>query len=186
MMDRLHWLIHLRDFDAYQELLELERTDADFRALGERQFVAERKGGGTWGCLRARHHRGHRAAAVPAPPGRVRAWLFAGQGAQRVGMGQGLFDRFPEYVAAADRVLGESVRDLCLDDPDGRLNRTRWTQPALYVVNALACAQALAEGPAPDVLAGHSLGEYNALLAAGCFDFETGLRIVCRRGELSG
>ncbi|PPS73488.1 ACP S-malonyltransferase [Streptomyces sp. MH60] len=116
----------------------------------------------------------------------MRAWLFAGQGAQRVGMGQELFDRFPEYVAAADRVLGESVRDLCLDDPDGRLNRTRWTQPALYVVNALACAQALAEGPAPDVLAGHSLGEYNALLAAGCFDFETGLRIVCRRGELMG
>jgi trans-AT polyketide synthase/acyltransferase/oxidoreductase domain-containing protein len=101
-------------------------------------------------------------------------------------MGQELFDRFPEYVAAADRVLGESVRALCLDDPDGRLNRTRWTQPALYVVNALACARALAEGPAPDVLAGHSLGEYNALLAADCFDFETGLRIVCRRGELMG
>ncbi|MFI1758659.1 ACP S-malonyltransferase [Streptomyces sp. NPDC020571] len=116
----------------------------------------------------------------------MRAWLFAGQGAQRVGMGRELFDRFPEYVAVADRVLGESVRELCLDDPDGRLNRTRWTQPALYVVNALACAQALAEGPAPDVLAGHSLGEYNALLAAGCFDFETGLRIVRRRGELMG
>ncbi|MFJ8806889.1 DUF6039 family protein [Streptomyces sp. NPDC102490] len=49
VMDRLHWLIHLKDFDAYQELLELERTDADFRALGERQFIAEFKGGGTWG-----------------------------------------------------------------------------------------------------------------------------------------
>lgn len=116
----------------------------------------------------------------------MRAWLFAGQGAQRAGMGQRLFDRFPEYVAVADRVLGEPVRALCLDDPAGRLNRTRWTQPALYVVNALACAEALAEGPAPDFLAGHSLGEYNALLAAGCFDFETGLRIVKRRGELMG
>ncbi|MER6452974.1 ACP S-malonyltransferase, partial [Streptomyces sp900105245] len=116
----------------------------------------------------------------------MRAWLFAGQGAQRAGMGERLFDRFPEYVAIADRVLGEPVRALCLDDPDGRLNRTRWTQPALYVVNALACAEALAEGPAPDFLAGHSLGEYNALLAAGCFDFETGLRIVKRRGELMG
>lgn len=116
----------------------------------------------------------------------MKAWLFAGQGAQRAGMGEALFDRFPEYVTAADRILGESVRALCLDDPDGRLNRTRWTQPALYVVNALACAEALAEGPAPDVLAGHSLGEYNALLAAGCFDFETGLRIVRRRGELMG
>ncbi|MGV9388608.1 ACP S-malonyltransferase [Streptomyces olivaceus] len=116
----------------------------------------------------------------------MKAWLFAGQGAQRAGMGEALFDRFPAYETAADRILGESVRALCLDDPDGRLNRTRWTQPALYVVNALACAAALAEGPAPDVLAGHSLGEYNALLAAGCFDFETGLRIVCRRGELMG
>ncbi|MEU7423488.1 ACP S-malonyltransferase [Streptomyces sp. NPDC040750] len=116
----------------------------------------------------------------------MKAWLFAGQGAQRVGMGKRLFDRFPEYEAVADRVLGESVRALCLDDPDGRLNRTRWTQPALYVVNALACAAALAEEPGPDLLAGHSLGEYNALLAAGCFDFETGLRIVRRRGELMG
>ncbi|GAA4826096.1 ACP S-malonyltransferase [Streptomyces ziwulingensis] len=116
----------------------------------------------------------------------MKAWLFAGQGAQRAGMGEALFERFPAYVAAADRILGESVRALCLDDPDGRLHRTRWTQPALYVVNALACAQALAEGPAPDVLAGHSLGEYNALLAAECFDFETGLRIVRRRGELMG
>ncbi|MFJ4439053.1 ACP S-malonyltransferase [Streptomyces sp. NPDC088923] len=116
----------------------------------------------------------------------MKAWLFAGQGSQRAGMGEALFDRFPEYEAVADRVLGESVRALCLDDPDGRLHRTRWTQPALYVVNALACAQALAEGRAPDVLAGHSLGEYNALLAAGCFGFETGLRIVRRRGELMG
>ncbi|EFG64231.1 ACP S-malonyltransferase [Streptomyces sp. SPB074] len=116
----------------------------------------------------------------------MKGWLFAGQGSQRAGMGEELFDLFPAYEATADRVLGESVRALCLDDPDGRLNRTRWTQPALYVVNALACARALAEGPAPDVLAGHSLGEYNALLAAGCFDFETGLRIVRRRGELMG
>ncbi|WP_432160379.1 ACP S-malonyltransferase [Streptomyces sp. NRRL F-5630] len=116
----------------------------------------------------------------------MKAWLFAGQGSQRAGMGEALFDRFPEYEAVADRVLGESVRALCLEDPDGRLHRTRWTQPALYVVNALACAQATAEGRAPDVLAGHSLGEYNALLAAGCFGFETGLRIVRRRGELMG
>ncbi|GGR96732.1 polyketide biosynthesis protein PksE [Streptomyces humidus] len=116
----------------------------------------------------------------------MKAWLFAGQGAQRPGMGEALFDRFPEFVTTADRILGESVRALCLDDPDGRLNRTRWTQPALYVVNALASAEALAEGPGPDLLAGHSLGEYNALLTAGCFDFETGLRIVRRRGELMG
>ncbi|MCM2416772.1 ACP S-malonyltransferase [Streptomyces sp. RKAG293] len=114
----------------------------------------------------------------------MRAWVFGGQGTQRKGMGEELFARFPDHTATADRVLGESVAELCLRDPDGRLGRTRWTQPALFVVNALAQLAAREEGPAPDVLAGHSLGEYNALAAAECFDFETGLRLVKRRGEL--
>ncbi|PJN02053.1 [acyl-carrier-protein] S-malonyltransferase [Streptomyces sp. CB01201] len=114
----------------------------------------------------------------------MRAWVFGGQGTQRKGMGEDLFARFPEHTATADRVLGESVAELCLRDPEGRLGRTRWTQPALFVVNALAQFAAREEGPAPDVLAGHSLGEYNALVAADCFDFETGLRLVKRRGEL--
>ncbi|WP_079031801.1 ACP S-malonyltransferase [Streptomyces specialis] len=112
------------------------------------------------------------------------AWLFPGQGSQHRGMGRELFDRHPGIVAAADAVLGYPVRDLCLDDPGGRLSDTRYAQPALYVVNALAAAERAGREPEPDWLAGHSLGEYNALLAAGAFDFETGLRLVARRGEL--
>ncbi|MFF6946940.1 acyltransferase domain-containing protein, partial [Streptomyces lavendulae] len=64
--------------------------------------------------------------------------MFPGQGVQRRGMGADLFDRFPETVAAADEVLGYSIRDLCLENDDGRLSLTAFAQPAVYVVNALA------------------------------------------------
>ena len=112
------------------------------------------------------------------------AYVFPGQGSQRAGMGADLFDEFPDLTAEADRVLGWSVREVCLTD-DGRLNRTEYTQPALYVVNALSHLRQLARtGRRPDYLAGHSLGEYNALFAARVFDFATGLTLVRRRGEL--
>lgn len=115
----------------------------------------------------------------------MRACVFPGQGAQFIGMGEGLFDRYPGMTAAAGEILGYSVRELCLEDPNGLLHRTRHTQPALYVVNALTYRSRCDGGsPPPDFLAGHSLGEYNALWAAGAFDFETGLRLVQRRGEL--
>ncbi|MDA5141722.1 ACP S-malonyltransferase [Streptomyces sp. AD681] len=114
------------------------------------------------------------------------AWLFPGQGAQRRGMGRELFDRYPDAMAAADRILGFSVRELCLGDAAARLTDTRYLQPALFVVNELTRRACAAREPAPDHLAGHSLGEYNALLAADAFDFETGLALVARRGELMG
>jgi trans-AT polyketide synthase/acyltransferase/oxidoreductase domain-containing protein len=113
------------------------------------------------------------------------AYVFPGQGSQAKGMGAHLFDRYPDQVALASEVLGYSIRTLCLDDPDERLGQTAWTQPALYVVNALAYQAALEEtGRRPDIVAGHSLGEYAALFAAGVLDFEAGLRLVRRRGEL--
>lgn len=112
-------------------------------------------------------------------------YLFPGQGSQSRGMGLELFDRFPQKVAAANDILGWSVRDLCLEDPDGRLRQTRFTQPALYLVSTLAYLHAVEEsGREPDAAAGHSVGEYAALFAAGAFDFETGLGLVKRRGEL--
>ncbi|MFD4953032.1 ACP S-malonyltransferase [Streptomyces sp. NPDC058451] len=114
------------------------------------------------------------------------AWLFPGQGAQRRGMGRDLFDRYPDAMAAADRILGFSVRELCLGDAAERLTDTRYLQPALFVVNELTRREYATREPAPDYLAGHSLGEYNALLAADAFDFETGLALVARRGELMG
>ena len=102
-------------------------------------------------------------------------------------MGQGLFDEVREYAAIegeVDALVGYSMRKLCLEDPDNRLKETQFTQPSLYVVNALHYYKAIADGARPSYLAGHSLGEYNALLAAGVFDFLTGLRLVKKRGEL--
>ncbi|MFF7995591.1 ACP S-malonyltransferase [Kitasatospora xanthocidica] len=117
--------------------------------------------------------------------GSMTVFLFPGQGSQFKGMGAGLFEEFADLTATADRVLGYSIRELCLEDPRRELGDTRFTQPALYVVNALSHLKRVAEtGTRPDYVAGHSLGEYSALFAAGAVDFETGLRLVKRRGEL--
>ncbi|PZH08626.1 [acyl-carrier-protein] S-malonyltransferase [Streptomyces sp. NTH33] len=124
------------------------------------------------------------APGTPAPRA-MKVYGFPGQGSQRRGMGQGLFKRFPEETAIADEVLGCSIEELCVRDPERRLSRTEFTQPALYVVSALSYLDRAARDPEPpDWLVGHSLGEYAALFAAGVFDFETGLRLVRRRGEL--
>ncbi len=113
--------------------------------------------------------------------------MFPGQGSQHVGMGRDLFDSVREFrdnERDVDAILGYSVRALCLDETGGRLKETQYTQPALYVVNALHYYHKVAQGQQPSFLVGHSLGEYNALLAAGAFDFLTGLQLVKRRGWL--
>lgn len=115
----------------------------------------------------------------------MKTYMFPGQGSQARGMGGDLFDAFPELTAKADAVLGYSIKELCLEDPRRELGKTQFTQPALYVVNALSYYKKIQDtGETPDYLAGHSLGEFNALLAAECFDFETGLKLVKKRGEL--
>ena len=113
----------------------------------------------------------------------TRVFVFPGQGSQRVGMGRELFERFPAHTAAANECLGYRIEELCADD-SGRLDQTEYTQPAIYVVNALKYLERAERGDSPACAAGHSLGEYNALLAAGAFDFLMGLRIVQRRGQL--
>ncbi|WP_069883777.1 ACP S-malonyltransferase [Streptomyces luteocolor] len=128
-------------------------------------------------------------ATPPASPepkdGVMKVYGFPGQGSQAKGMGKDLFDEFPEETALADAVLGYSIRELCVEDPRRELKLTQFTQPALYVVSALTWLRTRREDPTPpDYLVGHSLGEYVALFAAGAFDFETGLRLVARRGEL--
>jgi trans-AT polyketide synthase, acyltransferase and oxidoreductase domains len=112
-------------------------------------------------------------------------YVFPGQGSQQKGMGKDLFARYPDILAVVDRVLGYSMKELCLNDSKGLLIETQFTQPALYVVNALTYFHAIdSNGARPGYVAGHSLGEYNALLAADVIDFETGLRLVQKRGEL--
>ncbi len=113
-------------------------------------------------------------------------YLFPGQGSQKVGMGQGLFEQFPELTSKADAILGYSIAELCLQDPKSQLGQTEYTQPALYTVNALTYQKKLQDTAnlKPKYVAGHSLGEYAALYAAECFDFETGLKIVQKRGAL--
>uniref|UniRef100_A2CLL7 [acyl-carrier-protein] S-malonyltransferase n=1 Tax=Candidatus Endobugula sertula TaxID=62101 RepID=A2CLL7_9GAMM len=110
-------------------------------------------------------------------------YLFPGQGSQHKEMGKYLFDKYPELIHQADQQLHYSIKELCLEDPDQLLNKTQFTQPALYIINALSFLEKIElDSHKPSYVAGHSLGEYNALFAAGAFDFLTGLKLVKKRG----
>lgn len=112
-------------------------------------------------------------------------FVFPGQGSQVKGMGASLFEEFSGLTQKADHILGYSISKLCIEDTNNELGKTNFTQPALYTVSAMSYLKKLAEiGKPPESVAGHSLGEYNALFAAGVFDFETGLKLVQKRGAL--
>ena len=112
-------------------------------------------------------------------------YVFPGQGSQKVGMGETLFNEFSNETKQANEILGYDIQELCLTDPNNQLNQTQFTQPALFVVSALSYLAYQKENPThPAYLAGHSLGEYNALFAAKVIDFETGIKLVQKRGEL--
>ncbi len=114
----------------------------------------------------------------------TRIALFPGQGSQKQGMGEGLFQKYPALIRQANDILGYSIEDICLNNPDNHLNETQFTQPALFIVNALSFLAKQEDGYQPDMALGHSLGEYNALLTADVFGFEDGLKIVKERARL--
>ncbi len=111
------------------------------------------------------------------------AYLFPGQGSQTVGMGRDLYERSPEARALfdrADEALGYSISKICFEGPEDELRLTRNTQPALLIVSTAACRLL---GRDPAVAAGHSLGEYSALVAAGVLRFEDAVVLVHKRGR---
>jgi [acyl-carrier-protein] S-malonyltransferase len=116
----------------------------------------------------------------------VIAFVFPGQGSQKVGMGRALAHAYPECRAifdAADAALGEPLSTLCFDGPEDRLVLTENTQPAILTVSVAAWRLLDSRGIRPDFVAGHSLGEYSAHVAAGTFAFDDAVRTVRRRGR---
>ncbi len=125
------------------------------------------------------------------PARQERVFVFPGQGAQFVGMGKDLYEQFPaarEVYDRADEILGFGLSKLCFEGPEEELQQTRNTQPAIAVTSLALLRVAIEESPTlaeqPGYVAGHSLGEYSALVAAGSMPFDDAIRLLRTRGEL--
>lgn len=116
------------------------------------------------------------------------AFVFPGQGSQKVGMGRDLVEAYPElaerWFGEADRILGMELTRLCFEGPEDALRSTDNTQPAIFTMSMAVLDVLRRAGIEPDAAAGHSLGEYGALVCAGVLDFADALRLVRRRGQL--
>ncbi|KXS49413.1 MAG: [acyl-carrier-protein] S-malonyltransferase [Halanaerobium sp. 4-GBenrich] len=114
-------------------------------------------------------------------------FMFSGQGSQYVGMGKELYDNYEaakKVLDEADQIVDFDLKDMIFNGPEEDLNNTKNTQPAIYTVSAMVKAVLTENDIEPAAAAGHSLGEYSALYAAGVLSFADGLKLVRRRGEL--
>jgi malonyl CoA-acyl carrier protein transacylase len=119
----------------------------------------------------------------------MRAFSFPGQGSQYVGMGLKIYEKYDfvrEIYEEAEKISGKPIRKLSFEGPEEELTKTENTQPAIFVYSTALLEILKREGISPDVVFGHSLGEFSALYGAGVFSFETTLRLVVKRGELMG
>jgi [acyl-carrier-protein] S-malonyltransferase len=113
----------------------------------------------------------------------MKAYVFPGQGAQFVGMGKDLYEQYPqakELFEKANDILGFRITDLMFSGTDEDLKQTKVTQPAIFL-HSVILARVLGSKFQPDMAAGHSLGEFSALVSAGALSFENGLILVSQR-----
>lgn len=113
----------------------------------------------------------------------MKAYVFPGQGAQYVGMGQDLYENHPlakELFEKANEILGFRITDLMFEGTDEDLKQTKVTQPAIFL-HSVILAKTIEQSFSPEMVAGHSLGEFSALVAAGALSFEDGLKLVSQR-----
>ena len=114
------------------------------------------------------------------------SWIFPGQASQKIGMGKDLYDKTEigrKYYNIANEILEADIQSISFNGPENVLKKTKYTQPAIFIVSVIIGHAMIEKGFTPDIVAGHSLGEYSALVVSGGFDFSTGLEIVKLRSQ---